>query len=256
MDWFQWLSKTTLHPSLVYNYGVLFASNDLTLNDIPYFDHDFLLSMGVKIGKHRLEILKLARAETHRPPISIKSFVRSVSETMSRGLARCAKKLSGRRKLEAERLSFGRKLSPLMVEWKEIREDEVESGIERFGDVGFDGSRFLKSPGTMADSGEKTVMKSRPIGMRKLMGPGLSRRKFLSGPINGGKPFRAPSPRFSGPINGGKPLKAPSPRFSGPLDERLACCKSPSLSGQLDVCYGPTECHSPWAMLFEDLRPN
>lgn len=61
MDWFSWLSKTGLDPSLVYEYGLAFVNNELEEEDISYFDHEFLQSMGISIAKHRLEILKLAR---------------------------------------------------------------------------------------------------------------------------------------------------------------------------------------------------
>ncbi|KAF9613802.1 hypothetical protein IFM89_011971 [Coptis chinensis] len=63
MDWFSWLSKTGLEPSLVYEYGLAFAHNELEEEDISYFNHEFLQSMGISIAKHRLEILKLARKE-------------------------------------------------------------------------------------------------------------------------------------------------------------------------------------------------
>lgn len=63
MDWFSWLSKTGLEPSLVYEYGLAFAHNELEEEDIFYFNHEFLQSMGISIAKHRLEILKLARKE-------------------------------------------------------------------------------------------------------------------------------------------------------------------------------------------------
>ncbi|KAL3528917.1 hypothetical protein ACH5RR_008239 [Cinchona calisaya] len=63
MDWFSWLSKTGLDPSLVYEYGLAFAHNELEEEDIAYFNHEFLQSMGISIAKHRLEILKLAKKE-------------------------------------------------------------------------------------------------------------------------------------------------------------------------------------------------
>ncbi|KAK7261971.1 hypothetical protein RIF29_28298 [Crotalaria pallida] len=61
MDWFSWLSKTGLEPSIVYEYGLVFSHNELEQEDILYFNHEFLQSMGISIAKHRLEILKLAR---------------------------------------------------------------------------------------------------------------------------------------------------------------------------------------------------
>ncbi|XP_078443662.1 uncharacterized protein LOC144713056 [Wolffia australiana] len=61
VKWAEWLSKTALEPSAAYRYGLLFAENELDEDDIPHFDHDFLLSMGITLAKHRLEILKLAQ---------------------------------------------------------------------------------------------------------------------------------------------------------------------------------------------------
>ncbi|KAK4410629.1 hypothetical protein Sango_0135900 [Sesamum angolense] len=69
MDWFSWLSKTNLDPSLVYDYALTFTYNELQEEDITYFSHDFLQSMGVSIAKHRLEILKLARKR--EKPLSV-----------------------------------------------------------------------------------------------------------------------------------------------------------------------------------------
>ncbi|KAI5660450.1 hypothetical protein M9H77_29243 [Catharanthus roseus] len=66
MDWFSWLSKTSLDPSLVYDYAIVFSHNELEEDDIGYFNHEFLQSMGISIAKHRLEILKLARKEKRR----------------------------------------------------------------------------------------------------------------------------------------------------------------------------------------------
>lgn len=63
MDWFSWLSKTTLEPSLIYDYGLTFARNELQLEDAIHFNHEFLQSMGISIAKHRLEILKLVKKE-------------------------------------------------------------------------------------------------------------------------------------------------------------------------------------------------
>lgn len=63
MDWFSWLSKSNLESSLVYEYGLVFAQNELEEEDITYFNHEFLQSMGISIAKHRLEIIKLAKKE-------------------------------------------------------------------------------------------------------------------------------------------------------------------------------------------------
>ncbi|KFK36550.1 hypothetical protein AALP_AA4G138300 [Arabis alpina] len=82
MDWFSWLSKTNLESSLIHEYGLSFSKNELEHEDIAYFNHEFLQSMGISIAKHRLEILKLAR--NHSPPLtsrSISRFVNAVRKT-------------------------------------------------------------------------------------------------------------------------------------------------------------------------------
>ncbi|KAK4775167.1 hypothetical protein SAY86_010102 [Trapa natans] len=63
MDWSAWLSKTGLDPALVHAYGLEFTRNELQGEDLAYFDHEFLQSMGISVAKHRLEILKLARKD-------------------------------------------------------------------------------------------------------------------------------------------------------------------------------------------------
>ncbi|XP_062185552.1 uncharacterized protein LOC133889106 [Phragmites australis] len=66
MDWHAWLSAARLEPALVYEYALVFARNELEADDVAYFDHEFLHSMGISVAKHRLEILKLARRDRAR----------------------------------------------------------------------------------------------------------------------------------------------------------------------------------------------
>ncbi|XP_076948295.1 uncharacterized protein LOC143620488 [Bidens hawaiensis] len=61
MDWFSWFSKSGIQPPFIHEYALVFSHNQLEEDDIPYFNHEFLQSMGISIAKHRLEILKLAR---------------------------------------------------------------------------------------------------------------------------------------------------------------------------------------------------
>ncbi|GER39323.1 sterile alpha motif (SAM) domain-containing protein [Striga asiatica] len=75
MDWFSWLSRTNLDPSLTYEYALAFATNELDIEDIPYLTHDFLKSMGISIAKHRLEILKLATTHKNKNRVSIRPVV-------------------------------------------------------------------------------------------------------------------------------------------------------------------------------------
>ncbi|TKY64592.1 hypothetical protein E2542_SST14490 [Spatholobus suberectus] len=82
MDWFSWLSKTGLEPTLVYEYGLTFAHNELEEEDIIYFNHEFLQSMGISIAKHRLEILKLARkVKGKRPPRPVARLMVAIKRT-------------------------------------------------------------------------------------------------------------------------------------------------------------------------------
>lgn len=84
MDWFSWLSKTGLEPSLVYEYGLTFAHNELEEDDISHFNHEFLQSIGISIAKHRLEILKLARKENFLKPQPFSSLVGAINTTKKR----------------------------------------------------------------------------------------------------------------------------------------------------------------------------
>ncbi|KDP37030.1 hypothetical protein JCGZ_11881 [Jatropha curcas] len=84
MDWFSWLSKTGLEPSLVYEYGLAFSHNELEEEDIAYFNHEFLQSMGISIAKHRLEILKLARKEKGATPHPMARVLVAIKRTKMR----------------------------------------------------------------------------------------------------------------------------------------------------------------------------
>ncbi|KAL2332493.1 hypothetical protein Fmac_020074 [Flemingia macrophylla] len=81
MDWFSWLSKSGLEPSLVYEYGLTLAHNELEEDDMFYFNHEFLQSMGISIAKHRLEILKLARREKGKRPLAVARLVAAIKRT-------------------------------------------------------------------------------------------------------------------------------------------------------------------------------
>ncbi|KAK8449804.1 hypothetical protein SEVIR_7G271700v4 [Setaria viridis] len=63
MDWHAWLSGARLEPALVYEYALVLARNELEADDVAFFDHELLHSMGISVAKHRLEILKLAWRE-------------------------------------------------------------------------------------------------------------------------------------------------------------------------------------------------
>ncbi|KAE8713949.1 Major facilitator superfamily protein isoform 1 [Hibiscus syriacus] len=81
MDWYSWLSKTALEPSLVYEYSLAFSQNELEKEDLASFNHEFLQSMGISVAKHRLEILKLARKETGEAPNSLAKLILAINKT-------------------------------------------------------------------------------------------------------------------------------------------------------------------------------
>ncbi|OIW04951.1 hypothetical protein TanjilG_01147 [Lupinus angustifolius] len=97
MDWFSWLSKTSLEPSLVYEYGLAFSNNELEEEDIVFFNHEFLQSMGISIAKHRLEILKLSMKykgskrplQVTRLIVAIKKTKRCLANYIKRTIVRC-----------------------------------------------------------------------------------------------------------------------------------------------------------------------
>ncbi|KAK4783423.1 hypothetical protein SAY86_007797 [Trapa natans] len=81
MDWFGWLSRTGLDPDLTYQYGLEFTRNELHGEDLPYFDHEFLQSMGIYVAKHRLEIIKLARKDASRSDRRLSRLVDVIART-------------------------------------------------------------------------------------------------------------------------------------------------------------------------------
>lgn len=84
MDWFSWLSKTGLDPSLVYEYSHTFTQNELEEEDIAFFDHEFLLCMGISIAKHRLEIMKLVKKESGRDHHPMSRLLGAMKKTRRR----------------------------------------------------------------------------------------------------------------------------------------------------------------------------
>ncbi|CAL5053979.1 unnamed protein product [Urochloa decumbens] len=97
MDWYAWLSRTGLAPSLTHEYGRLFSRNELEPGDAAHFDHDLLKSMGIAVAKHRLEILKLAKkqAEADNGGVGESSGAAArLARRATRCLARCVRRLA------------------------------------------------------------------------------------------------------------------------------------------------------------------
>ncbi|KAK7325272.1 hypothetical protein VNO77_29431 [Canavalia gladiata] len=117
MDWFSWLTKTGLEPSLVYEYGLTFAHNELEEEDMFYFNHEFLQSMGISIAKHRLEILKLARKEKGKCPRPVARLMVAIKRT-KRSLANYVRTLVHREESSALVVVPSSRPSGLGTRWK------------------------------------------------------------------------------------------------------------------------------------------
>ncbi|MED6157221.1 hypothetical protein PIB30_021418 [Stylosanthes scabra] len=262
MDWFSWLSRTTLEPSLVYEYGLAFARNELQLEDATHFNHEFLQSMGISVAKHRLEILKLAKKEDG----SGAARAKTLSGTIKRCLKRCLSKLQVFNEQEAE-------------ETKEMATPDPNWYHERFR-----GSMMRKYV-----DGEKGIQRSRTIALSGPLDGRTMHEKMisgkvlkLSGPLDGkvnermmyGNANRSPimaamplvegrflgtlkSPRLASnaPIEGRAVVHNRSPRISRALDERV---DSPMGYSPYNKFKGDSDCddeYGLWPTLFEDLKP-
>lgn len=223
MDWFSWLSKTGLEPSLTYEYGLAFARNELQEADMAHFNHEFLQSMGICIAKHRLEILKLAKQETGESHHTLAAFLQAISKA-KRNFTRRVSKLGFHGDSALSSLPFS---GSFRGPWKKAssRKNGSPAGFKPATLLLTDGS----SPKATRPPDEK---KSTPV-----------RRQSFSGPLN-------KSPKFSGPIdarvNGTPRLSRPpeaslkSPKLSRPQDGRVhdrsrLTYRTPSLSGPLDI---------------------
>ncbi|KAL2338177.1 hypothetical protein Fmac_012623 [Flemingia macrophylla] len=140
MDWFSWLSKTSLEPTLVYEYGLTFAHNELEEEDMVYFNHEFLISMGISIAKHRLEILKLARkVKGKRPPprpvarlmVAIKRTKRCLANYIRTFISSCEEESSALVVLPSSRTRHGRWKSSSHVIMKRNKKKLVVAKQER-----------------------------------------------------------------------------------------------------------------------------
>lgn len=273
MDWFSWLSKSSLDPSLIYEYGRVFALNQLQEEDISYFDHEFLQSMGISVAKHRLEILKLAKKELGGPrPISglIMAFnrtKRSVGNYIS--------------KLVSHDQEKDVKASPEPSRYKEQWRGALLSRKHR-------SEKEMKQK-TIVCQGRRSMTLSGPLDGRvqdKYMMAHKSQQ--FSGPLDTRahqKPVfalpRCPSPKFSsGPLDARVdekvlyPMRSPklSGMLGGRIPERFTVPRSPKLSRPLErTAQSPKllwsdfnkvkmdayeyDEHSLWAKLFDDMKP-
>ncbi|XP_054807091.1 uncharacterized protein LOC129309513 [Prosopis cineraria] len=269
MDWLSWLSRTNLESSLIYDYGVTFARNQLELQDAAFFNHEFLQSMGVSIAKHRLEILKLAHNDYgahlhhHRP--------RKLSGVIKNYIRKCVRKLVVFR--EEDRSSSDQKEFPgggREPDW--YYHEKWRGAVERKPA----GEEFQKPVTAMNRT--RRIALSGPLDGRTMNEKMVNSNKVLrlSGPLDGKKQERWLYTNRS-PVASGRPMMGSmkSPRSSGPLDPRLVMteCKSPRFSRPSDArpqspmsfspCLNKTkgdfdfdeDDHTLWPTLFQDLKP-
>lgn len=240
MDWFSWLSKTALHPALVYEYGLEFARNELQAEDIPHFDHEFLQSMGISVAKHRLEILKVARKEASSRlsrPYSV--LITAINRT-KRSVGKYIGRLVPHKAIAVGDLhepQEGARENRRVALTRKHGRDKVEFKDEKLVPYSH-GSLALSGP--LDGKFEHRYLTGARRSPRLLSGPLAcppNRRPTLSGPLDVKSHEKAilalRSPKFSGPLDQGSAVKR-SPVLSGTADRWLVPSRSLKSSGPLD----------------------
>jgi len=279
MDWFSWLSRTTLEPSLIYDYGLTFARNELQLEDACYFNHEFLQSMGVSIAKHRLEILKLVKKEggERRP--------KKLSGVIKKCLRKCMNKFVSR---DDDHVVKGvpsfmpvSVAAPPQINWYQGK--LRGSSVAKKQQEGCEDAKEEKPLPVPPMYRSRTIALSGPLDGSRIMHDKMlhNRALKLSGPLDGRmhermmmnsnrsplipKPFDARfvattrSPRLSGPLDP-RPMPAEnkSPRLPRPSDFTRADLESPmaySPYNKPKADFDYDDDHTLWPSLFQDLKP-
>ncbi|OIW18607.1 hypothetical protein TanjilG_13359 [Lupinus angustifolius] len=289
MDWFSWLSRTNLDPSLIYDYGLTFARNELQLEDSIYFNNEFLQSMGISVAKHRLEILKLVKKEEAE---SAKHPNKNLSKVIKKYLRKCMSKFVFREDHNnIKKVIKDIPLPPLLPQvqepnwhqgkWKETQvvkqqQQQQHHGTEELKD---------EKPPRVPMYRSRTIALSGPLdhsGMHEKMVSTKALR--LSGPLDGKmnekmKIYTNRSPLISRHVDGRFTATTKSPRFSGPLDAARDQVenRSPRVTRASDATRGEIENpmgsyspynkpkadfysdddvdHTLWPTLFQDLKP-
>lgn len=245
MDWFSWLSKSSLDPSLIYEYGLRFARNELQKEDLTYFNHEFLQSMGISVAKHRLEILKLARKEVGGAPNALSRLILTINN---------AKKKIGKRINKWVFHEVGSTMAlpeppppaRYQEQWKGAltRKYKSEKEFQAEKQKPIKTMRIAKS-GPLPLVQDKLIVTNRSL---KLSGP-------LACNMQERLLFTYRSPISSGPLDG-QMYANKSHNLSGPMDRRFP---SPRIYADYrstkENLGGGYEDHSLWAALFRDLKP-
>ncbi|KAE8726241.1 Major facilitator superfamily protein isoform 1 [Hibiscus syriacus] len=238
MDWYSWLSRTGLEPSLVYKYALAFSGNELEREDLPYFNHEFLQSMGISVAKHRLEILKLAWKEVREAPNGLSKLVLAIIKTRE-----CFNKYVN--KLVHHDNNMTKKALQLPA-------PEPVSYKDKWREALCKNNKELKIEHPLQKTG--TIAKSGPLdyrGQEKLLVTPRSLK--LSGPLDRKLQerlvFSYKSPIISGSVDVAMAQerlmdtnRSPSPKVHGDSN------KDKAGSGDLDE-------HTFWETLFQDMKP-
>ncbi|XP_028753975.1 uncharacterized protein LOC114713476 [Neltuma alba] len=187
MDWFSWLSRTNLHPSLTYDYGVTFARNELEPGDAVFFDHEFLQSMGISVAKHRLEILKLAKKDN--------GANKKLSQVVKKCWRKCVKKLV------VSRDEAGKEI-PCETNWLVQRRGSLKEEKPKPMGTPYR-TRSLEFSGPLDGRVHEKVITNNKV-------------LKLSGPLDGRMIHPSRSPMVPRPVDHGRLMgSAMSPRLSG-----------------------------------------
>ncbi|CAL0307090.1 unnamed protein product [Lupinus luteus] len=279
MDWFSWLSKTNLDPSLIYDYGLTFARNELQLEDAIYFNNEFLQSMGISVAKHRLEILKLVKKEEAE---SAKQPNKNLSKVIKKYLRKCMNKFIFREDHSNIKVIKDIPLPPLLPQvqepnwhqgkWKETQviKQQQQHGTEEVKD---------EKPPRVPMYRSRTIALSGPLDHNRMHEKMVSTKALrLSGPLDGKmnermKIYTNRSPLISRHVDGRFTATTKSPRFSGPLDaardqvenrsprvtraeiENPMGSYSPYNKPKADFDSDDDVDHTLWPTLFQDLKP-
>lgn len=240
MDWYAWLSKTNLDQMFLYEYALAFAQNQLQEEDLAFFNHEFLQSIGIYIAKHRIEIIKLARKDVRVKPSSLWRLVSAMSKT---------KKLFSKK---ISKLSF-RKIDSYPIPEPTPAQSHWIGALRRISEA--------KEKEQMNIMENKRTMRSGPLDRIGEEKSTVTSRNFsLSGPLEGKVPER---------------LTYQSPMVGMPIEHKAKeraeyYCRSPSvpfpvdrwgLSPNVKFCssekrgYDNSGDKSLWSLMFQDIKP-
>ncbi|XP_057968293.1 uncharacterized protein LOC131157877 [Malania oleifera] len=243
MEWYSWLSKTSLEPSLIYEYGLTFTRNELQEEDIASFNHELLQSMGISVAKHRLEILKLARKELGGNPHAFSRLLWAIKKTKRR-----VTKGIGRWVSHNDTYSVALpEPRPYQPQWSGALSKKHMKSMEPRQDTLMLTNRSLKISKT-SDGREQERMVSTNRSPKVAV--------TVDERVKEGSIVTNRSPKVSSPLDGRirerAMLTSKSPKASGPLNGRISSPKDYN-EGEAD---NDDAFDSIWATLFQDMRPN